>query len=733
MESVRSLLCPGADCRARVSVRRSLYFPLALGLFLAPGLFAQPTAGSITTHGLPFQASSMFIDASGNVYTTGSSNGNNVAPGAAQTQPGGGTCLVDIGIGPEGFAPCPDAYIAKADANGNLVFGTLLGGDTSDIGTALAVDAAGEVFVAGNTGGSFPTTANAAISTSTTSTTFAAKLSADGSHFIYVTYLPSTAQTALSIAVDSQGNAYVAGQTTTGHAYITKLNPDGSAFLYNVALAGSQSEMAVAARLDAAGNLLVAGWTRSPDFPVSSGVVQPYLAGTPNIFVTKLSPTGRILFSTYLGGSGVDIPSAIQTDSAGNIYVAGNTTSLDFPTTPGVFQRAPIVPLWNTASPGGFIASLSPDASAIRYASYVMSVDNPNYGFVLGATSLAVTAAGEAYVAGTTGAGFPVTQSAPQICFHGPLDAFVAHLDARGALVEATYSGGGQVESSQALAVESDGAILLEASSFSPVHDTVAQIQFGGSGWSAPACLSPSPTHAATLFSDGSLAPGEFLSLTGFGIGPDTGVAYSPAGAEWQAPLELAGVVVSFDGEAAPLLYVQSRQVNVLAPFELSGKTSTTIQLRYNGSVVGSMTAPVSGAAPGIFRSQEGVSTQAVAVNQDGTVNGPSNPAAPGSYVSVWGTGFGSLDPPCATGGLNPFAAVNLDSNVTISAYGALIGETVSAAYAGSAPGMACGVDQINLQIPSSAHGLTYLYPLVTLSGELPGYSSFAEATIAVQ
>jgi len=122
-----------------------------------------------------------------------------------------------------------------------------------------------------------------------------------------------------------------------------------------------------------------------------------------------------------------------------------------------------------------------------------------------------------------------------------------------------------------------------------------------------------------------------------------------------------------------------------------------------------------------------------VAVNQDGTVNSPSNPAAPGSYVSIWGTGFGSIDPPCATGGLNPFAAVNLNSNVSISAYGAPIGETVSAAYAGSAPGMACGVDQINFQVPSSAHGSTYLYPLVMVGGQLPGYSSFAGATIAVQ
>jgi len=218
-----------------------------------------------------------------------------------------------------------------------------------------------------------------------------------------------------------------------------------------------------------------------------------------------------------------------------------------------------------------------------------------------------------------------------------------------------------------------------------------------------------SPANAATLFSDGSLAPGEFLSLTGFGIGPDTGVAYTPAGAQWQAPLQLAGVVVSFDGQAAPLLYVQSRQVNVLAPFELSGKASTTIQVQYNGSLVGSMTVPVNGAAP-VFP-VAGRSFVAGRGGEPGWHGKQSIESGGARFVRQrLGTGFGSIDPPCATGGLNPFAAVSLNSNVTISAYGALIGETVSAEYAGSAPGMACGVEQINFQVPSSAHGSTYLY-----------------------
>ena len=735
MESVRTVPRRGADCTTRVSLRPSSNFLFILVFclsFLTPVLPAQPVAGSITTHALPFAAVSPYIDAAGNVYTTGASNGSGVTAGAAQTQTGGGTCyaVVPLAGATESF-PCADAYIAKADASGNLIFGTLLGGPTDDYGTALAVDAAGNVYVAGGTGGSFPTTANAAIPTSTTSYTFAAELSADGSRFLYATYLPDTVQSVAAIAVDGQGNAYVAGQTASGHACIVKLKPDGSAFLYNVRLAGSNREGASALVVDSTGNLLVAGWTSSPDFPVTAGVVQSQLAGTENLFITKLNPNGGTIFSTYLGGSGSDTPSSIQTDSSGNIYVAGFTTSLDFgdePSRPGPIAG---VPLWNSASEGGFAASLTPDAGTIRYSRFIESVDNESAG---GVTSLAVTATGDAYVAGVAGAGFPATVSAPQICFQGPWDAFMEHLDANGLTVDATYAGGSQTENPQGLAVESDGSILLQTYTYaSAPHGTVEQIRFGGGGWTAPSCLSANPANAATLYSDGSLAPGEFISLTGFGIGPDAGVAYTP-GAQWQPPLQLAGVQVFFDGQAAPLLYVQSRQINVQAPFELSGKTSTTIQVQYGGFLIGSITVPVNYAAPGIFRVSPGILTQAVAVNQDGTVNNASNPAAPGSIVSIWGTGFGSLVPPCATGGVNPYAAVNLGATVSLSVCN--YGPSVTASYAGSAPGMACGVEQINFAVPNSAHGSCVLLPLVSaiVSG---GTSSYfvapVGATIAVK
>lgn len=421
-----------------------------------------------------------------------------------------------------------------ADTAGNTVFGTFLGGPTWDTGTALAVDSTGNVYVTGTTRGSFPTTPTAAIPASTSSNVFAVKLSADGSRFVYSTYLPSDMRTASGIAVDAQGNAVVVGQTAAGHACVVKLSADGSTFLYTTVLAGTNQESATAVVTDPAGNAVVAGHTKSADFPVSAAAFQPRLAGAQNVFLAKLDPAGNVILSTYLGGTSIDDASAVQIDSAGNLFVVGRTTSLDFPTTPGSFQPAPVVPMWNT-SPGGFVAKLSPDGRALAYSSYVMSAD--------GVTSLALGASGEAYLAGVTGAGFPVTPSAPQPCFGGRTDVFVAHLDSHGVLLDATYVGGASDDTPMGLAAARDGSVLLAWGA----QLGLSQIRFGDPGWNAPACLSPDMLNSATLHGMGWVAPGEFTTLTGFGIGPQNGVAFQPD-ARGQAPLSLAGVRVFFDG-----------------------------------------------------------------------------------------------------------------------------------------------------------------------------------------
>src|ERR1035441_5645056 len=180
---------------------------LAASLSLATVLRSQPASITNTPPAFYLPVVPARADASGNVFYFGTAHGQGndgpVTQGAVQTQNGGGTCYL-AGLGQAGSTgnfpiPCTDAWVAKVDASGALAFGTLLGGQTDDSATALAVDGAGNIFVAGSTGGSFPTAPLAAIRSSTTARTFAAKLSSDGGHILFATYLPDALGTVSAI------------------------------------------------------------------------------------------------------------------------------------------------------------------------------------------------------------------------------------------------------------------------------------------------------------------------------------------------------------------------------------------------------------------------------------------------------------------------------------------------------------------------------------------------------
>jgi hypothetical protein len=159
--------------------------------------------------------------------------------------------------------------------------------------------------------------------------------------------------------VDSSGNAYVTGFTTSTNfpttpgafqtskaagqdVYVTEVNTSGSALVYSTYLGGDGDEFSVRIALDAAGNATLTGLTASTDFPVTADAIQSTLGGGNNdAFITRLNAAGTgLVFSTYLGGSSVEAGFAITVDAAGNIIVGGQTSSTDFPTTPGSFQPA---------------------------------------------------------------------------------------------------------------------------------------------------------------------------------------------------------------------------------------------------------------------------------------------------------------------------------------------------------------------------------------------------------
>ena len=229
---------------------------------------------------------------------------------------------------------------------------------------------------------------------------------------------------------------------------------------YSTYLGGSGNDAAEGIAVDSSGNAYVTGRTFSMDFPKTPGAFETSFFVRPGVFVTKLNATGSaLLYSTYFGGSGGDYVGSVAVDSSGNAYVAGGTFSLDFPTTPGAFQRGPRL------LPDAFVTKLNAAGNALVYSTYLGGSGGEVQGITgFGRTGIAVDASGSAYVAGLTASpDFPTTPAAFQSSFGGGLgsgsgDAFVTKLNAAGsALVYSTYLGGGRTDRALDVAVDSSG------------------------------------------------------------------------------------------------------------------------------------------------------------------------------------------------------------------------------------------------------------------------------------
>jgi uncharacterized repeat protein (TIGR01451 family) len=347
------------------------------------------------------------------------------------------------------------------------VFGsrTIFGGTGEDIGHAIGVDGAGNIYIAGSTastdfigtilpGGVQPANGGGFDG-------FVAKFDPAGTTLLYSTYLGGNGVDEVEgIAVDAAGNAYLTGYTfssdfpgvTAGSlqsgnaggrdAFVAKLSPAGTALLYSTYLGGTGSDLGKSIAIDAAGNAYVTGSTASTNFPgVTAGSLQTANAGgDADAFVTKINAAGSaIVYSTYLGAGGDDQANHIAVDASGSAVIAGGTCSPAFPVTAGALQ---------TVSPGadcgsflydGFVARLSSSGTALIYSTFVGGEANDIV------QDVALDSAGNAYVTGfTNSASFTgVTAGSFQPANPGDYAAFVTRINAAGtAAGYSTFLGG---------------------------------------------------------------------------------------------------------------------------------------------------------------------------------------------------------------------------------------------------------------------------------------------------
>ncbi len=348
-----------------------------------------------------------------------------------------------------------------------LSYSTYLGGNGMGAVTSIAVDGAGNAYLAGwTTSTNLPVVNPVQAQENGSVDAVVAKLGPGGNSLIYCTYLGGRSDDrAFGIAVDSSGDAYVTGWTGSGafpvvspvqstnaggkDAFVAKLNPAGNTLIYSTYLGGGSTDSGAGIAVDASGNAYVAGYSYSSNFPTMSAY-QSSNKGVENAFVAKLNSSGNLIYSTYLGGNGSDNAAAVAVDSTGNAYVTGGTTSTNFPTASPV-QSA------SGGNQDAFITKLNATGNGLVYSTY-LGGSGGAAGSMEAGTGIAVDASGAAYVTGVTNsANFPVTSGVLQAAYDGGgSDAFVTKLSPAGtSLVYSTYLGGSGFDYASGIAVDS--------------------------------------------------------------------------------------------------------------------------------------------------------------------------------------------------------------------------------------------------------------------------------------
>ncbi len=371
------------------------------------------------------------------------------------------------------------AFVARFSADGaRLLWCHLLGGSGDDTAFALAATGSGGLLVAGVTSSADFTTSAGAFDRTLNGPNdlFLAELDANTGALRWSSYLGGGGSEMMraSLIVDGAGNPVLAGSTSSEDfpttpgvfgesygggvrdAFVAKFSADGSRLLWSSFLGGEASDLGLALTSDPQGDLLLAGATRSADFPVTPGAYDTVLGGGGDAFVAKLSGDGRrLLWAGFLGGddnNGHEEITGIVVDAAGNPVLAGLSSSLDFPTTPGAYDRTPAGNL------DGFCAKLAAVDGRLLWSSLIGGVGDDRI------ESLALDRLGRPLLAGSSSSlDYPTTPEAySRSHAGGETDVVLSRFDAAGAALEwSSFLGGDDDDHGFALTIGEEGAILL--------------------------------------------------------------------------------------------------------------------------------------------------------------------------------------------------------------------------------------------------------------------------------
>jgi hypothetical protein len=364
-------------------------------------------------------AHDLTIDPNGNLYLTGTTRSLDF-PTQNAIQPTNG-----------GYY---DAFIVKLNNAGNaLLFATYLGGNHWDYGRDIALNENDDVHVTGMTRSpDFPVVNALQPTLSGSDDAFVTKIRNDGTSLVYSTYLGgSGGEDAHGIAVDINGVAYITGLTTSSDfpirqafqstfageydAFVAKIDSSGGILIYSTYLGGGLSDISYGIATDNEGNMYITGETVSGDFPTANPLQAQKNGVSSDAFVAKFNSSGdSLVFSTYLGGTGLDRGNGVYVDSGGNVYIVGATRSQDFPT---VDSYELSYGMYET-----FVTKLNWIGSRLIYSTYLGGSDS-EWGWCI-----TVDNSGFAYVVGyTSSPDFP-TQPAFQTGYAGARDVFVSKI-----------------------------------------------------------------------------------------------------------------------------------------------------------------------------------------------------------------------------------------------------------------------------------------------------------------